>query len=68
VKCYEVEPANSSAKPSRFCLSDEDVPLSIDGGDGKPTTATNYDFDVPDSVFTYPATVAGLKSPTTAST
>jgi hypothetical protein len=65
VKCYEVAAASSSAKPSKFCLSDDNVPLSIDGGDGKPTTATNYDSTVPDSVFTYPATVAGL-TPTTA--
>lgn len=66
VQCYAVEPASPSAKPSKFCLSEDDVPLSIDGGDGKPTTATNYDKQVPDSVFTYPATVAGL-TPTTAS-
>jgi hypothetical protein len=68
VKCYAVPAASSSAKPSRFCLSDDNVPLSIDGGDGKATTATNYDTNVPDSVFTYPATVAGLSSSTTAST
>ncbi len=65
VTCYEVEAPSPSAKPSKFCLSEDNVPLSIDGGDGKPTTATNYDTTVPDSVFTYPATVAGL-TPTTA--
>lgn len=60
VKCYTAEPASSSAKAAKFCLSKEHVPLLIDGGDGKATTATNYDFEVPDSVFTYPAQVAGL--------
>ena len=68
VKCYTVEPGSSSAKPAKFCLSDDNVPLSIDGGDGKPTTASNYDLTVSDSVFTYPATVAGLTTPTTATT
>jgi len=65
VKCYTAEAANSSAKPVKFCLSKEHVPLLIDGGDGKETTATNYDFDVPDSVFKYPAQVAGLNSSST---
>jgi hypothetical protein len=58
VTCYTVA-APAGGKPSEFCLSDDDVPLRIDGGDGKPTTATNYDRTVDDSVFTYPATVAG---------
>lgn len=61
VTCYTVE-ATAGAKPSQFCLSDDNVPLRIDGGDGKPTTATNYDLTVDDSVFKYPATVAGLES------
>lgn len=66
--CYTIAPASSSAKPSEFCLSSEDVPLRIDGGDGKPVTATNYDLNVDSSVFAYPAAVAGLTAPTSAAT
>jgi hypothetical protein len=55
VRCYHVDPASATAKPSQFCLSAENVPLRIDGGDGKPVDATNYDFTVPDSAFTHPA-------------
>lgn len=57
--CYTVAPASASAKPSEFCLSSDNVPLRIDGGDGKPVDATNYDKVVPASVFTPPGPVAG---------
>jgi hypothetical protein len=63
--CYSITPAStgtSGAKPVQFCFSAESVPLRIDGGDGKPVEATNYDMSVDDSVFTYPAKVAGLQS------
>jgi hypothetical protein len=59
VKCYSVPAASPTAKPTQFCLSPENVPLRIDGGDGKPLNATNFDHDVPDSEFTPPAPVAG---------
>ena len=55
VRCYHVAPATASALPSQFCLSAENVPLRIDGGDGKPVDATNYDLTVPNSAFTQPA-------------
>jgi hypothetical protein len=58
-KCYTVAPGGSTTKPSVYCLSDDNVPLRIDGGDGKPVDATNYDTVVPGSVFTPPAKVAG---------
>lgn len=57
-RCYTVA-AVAPAKPSQFCLSKDNVPLRIDGGDGKPVDATDYDTDVPASVFTPPASVAG---------
>jgi hypothetical protein len=60
--CYTITPQSTSssvAKPVQFCFSAESVPVRIDGGDGKPVTATNYDFTVDDSVFTPPAAVAG---------
>jgi hypothetical protein len=59
VRCYTVAAASTKAKPSQFCLTDDDVPLRIDGGDGKPVEATNYDAVVPKSLFTPPAKVAG---------
>jgi hypothetical protein len=59
VRCYAVAAAAAQTKPSQFCLTDDNVPLRIDGGDGKPVEATNYDHVVPNSVFTPPATVAG---------
>lgn len=58
-KCYTVAAGTTTAKPSRYCLSADNVPLRIDGGDGKPVDATNYDTNVPSSVFTPPAKVAG---------
>ncbi|HZN16465.1 MAG TPA: hypothetical protein VFB78_19530 [Acidimicrobiales bacterium] len=64
-KCYSIIPAttaSSGAKPTQFCFSAESAPLRIDGGDGKPVEATDYDLKVDDSVFTYPAKVAGLAS------
>jgi hypothetical protein len=59
VRCYTVAAASPAGKPSRFCLTNDNVPLRIDGGDGKPVDATNYDTVVPNSVFTPPAKVAG---------
>jgi hypothetical protein len=59
VRCYTVAATSAKTKPSQFCLTDDNVPLRIDGGDGKPVEATNYDSVVPNSVFTPPATVAG---------
>ena len=62
-KCYTVTPASTAstltAQPVQFCFSAESVPLRIDGGDGKPVNATNFDFTVDDGVFTPPAQVAG---------
>lgn len=62
-KCYSVAPASTptsgAPKPIQFCFSAESVPLRIDGGDGKPVNATNYDFTVPDATFTPPAPVTG---------
>jgi hypothetical protein len=58
VRCYHVPAASATAQPSQFCLSAENVPLRIDGGDGKPVDATNYDLGVSDSVFTHPAPLA----------
>ena len=61
VRCYTVAagpslvPPATATHPAQFCLSAENVPLRIDGGDGKPVEATNYDFAVPDSVFDRPA-------------
>jgi len=57
--CYTVAGADSSSAPSQFCLSADNVPLRIDGGDGKPVIATNFDQDVPSSIFTPPASVTG---------
>ena len=57
--CYTVAAATSASKPSQYCLSSDNVPLRIDGGDGKPVDATNYDKVVPNSVFTPPGPVAG---------
>ena len=62
VRCYTVAPPNATAKPSQFCLSSENVPLRIDGGDGKPVNATNYDLTVPDNVFTHPAPLTGTNA------
>jgi hypothetical protein len=65
-KCYSVAPAftptSGPTKLVQFCFSAESVPLRIDGGDGKPVNATNYDFTVPDSVFTPPAPVTGSQA------
>ncbi len=58
VRCYTVS-ASTGKGPSQFCLTNDNVPLRIDGGDGKPVDATNYDVVVPNSVFTPPAKVAG---------
>jgi hypothetical protein len=57
--CYTVASTIASNKPTQFCLSVENVPLRIDGGDGKPVDATSYDKTVPNSVFTPPAPVVG---------
>jgi hypothetical protein len=59
VQCYTVAAGDTSGKPSEFCLSRDNVPLRIQGSDGDPVNATNYDRTVPDSVFTPPAAVAG---------
>jgi hypothetical protein len=59
VRCYTVAAASATAKPSQFCLTNDNVPLRIDGGDGKPVEATNYDAVVPKSLFTPPAKVSG---------
>ena len=58
VDCYTVPRSIAGDTPSIYCLSEDNVPLSIDGGDGKPVTATNYDHEVPASIFTPPAPVA----------
>jgi hypothetical protein len=65
-KCYSITPPSTAtsvaSKPVQFCFSAESVPLRIDGGDGKPVSATNFDLTVPDSVFTPPAPVAGSQA------
>lgn len=64
VRCYTVAPAAAAARPTQFCLSAENVPLRIDGGDGKPTQATNFDLGAPaDSVFVPPASLQTGGSP-----
>jgi hypothetical protein len=59
VDCYTVPQSIAGKTPSVYCLSKDNVPLRIDGGDGKPVSATDYDHDVPASIFTPPAPVAG---------
>jgi hypothetical protein len=58
-RCYHAASAVAGGKSTQFCFSSDNVPLRIDGGDGKPVDATNYDTSVPDSVFAHPAPVAG---------
>ena len=41
--CYTIPQDPAGAKPRVFCLSKENVPLRIDGGDGKPVDATSLD-------------------------
>jgi hypothetical protein len=57
--CFTVPQDTVGAKPRVFCLSKDNVPLRIDGGDGKPVDATSLDHVVPDSIFTPPAPVVG---------
>jgi hypothetical protein len=59
VDCYTVPASLAGNSPSIYCLSEDNVPLRIDGGDGKPVEASNFDHDVPASVFDPPAPVAG---------
>jgi hypothetical protein len=57
--CYTVPQDAVGAKPRVFCLSKDNVPLRIDGGDGKPVDATSLDHDIPSGIFDPPAPVAG---------
>jgi len=57
--CYTVPQGTVGAKPRVFCLSDDNVPLRIDGGDGKPVDATLLDHNIPDGIFEPPAPVVG---------
>jgi hypothetical protein len=55
--CYTVP--QDTGNPRIFCLSKSNVPVRIDGGDGKPVDATSLDHDIPEGIFTPPAPVAG---------
>ena len=58
--CYTIGADSPTLAGAKFCLDNaNNVPLYIDGGDGKPVEATNFDTNVPASVFTPPAKVAG---------
>ena len=55
--CYTVPQDGAGAKPRVFCLSEDNIPLRIDGGDGKPVDATSLDHDIPAGIFDPPAPV-----------